>query len=77
MICCGERSNIFLSVFSPGVVAFGAFEEAGFGFVGTSGLLGPVIGNVIITFFTGNLDFRVGFDTFHDFNFFGNFGCFF
>ena len=68
---------VSLCVFSPGVVAFGAFEESCFWFVCASCLLCPIIGNGIIALFTGDFDFWIGFYTFHDFNFFGNFSCFF
>ncbi len=66
-----------LCVFSPGVVAFGAFEEASFWFVCASGLLCPVIGDVIITFITGDFDFWIGFNAFEYFYFFCGFDGFF
>jgi len=71
-LCC-----LLLCVFSPGVVAFGAFEEACFWFVCASGLLCPIVGDIVVAFLTSHFDLGIGLDTFEYFNFFCGFNCFF
>ena len=67
----------YLCVFAPGVVTFGAFEEAGFRFVCASCLLGPIVGDVVVTFLTSHFDLGIGFNAFEHFYFFCGFDCFF
>jgi hypothetical protein len=59
------------------MAAFGAFEKSGFGLIRASGLLGPIIGNIIAAFFAGNFNFWMRFHLFHNLDLFPGFGFFF